>query len=158
MDTAQQVNGVSAEAMHVSLCLRDEEAGALPSLAIDIYGLSPYAWCRGSRREVLAMGMWLRRRDPVVSRPPAVPASRATRGRSIARIARTAWWPRFLVAGLVLAVVGVTLLSGVAQALVILGGVAVFVFAAAQGLLGRSWDRDRRREPPVPPGSGSPIF
>ena len=28
MDTAQQVNGVSAEVMRVSLCLRDEEATA----------------------------------------------------------------------------------------------------------------------------------
>ena len=104
------------------------------------------------------MGMRLRRRDLVVSSTPPVPAVRTTRGRSIARTARTAWWPRFLVAGVVLAVVGVTLLSGTAQGLVVLGGAVISAFAAAQGLLGRSWDRDRRREPPVPPGSGSPIF
>ncbi len=102
------------------------------------------------------MGIRLRRRDLVVSSGPPVPAAQTTRGRSIARMARTAWWPRFLVAGVVLAVVGVTLLSGSAQGLVVLGGAAIFVFAAAQGLLGRSWDRDRSREPPVPPGSGRP--
>jgi hypothetical protein len=40
---------------------------------------------------------------------------------------RTRWWPRFLLAGLVLAVVGVTLLSGVAQAAVAFLGVLVFL-------------------------------
>ena len=100
------------------------------------------------------MGIRLRHRDPVVPGTPAAPAAQPARGSSIARTLRTAWWPRILVAGLVLTVVGVTLLSGTAQALVTLGGAVVFVFAAAQGLTGKSWDRDRRREPPVPPGSG----
>jgi hypothetical protein len=54
----------------------------------------------------------------------------------------------------VLAVVGVTLLSGTAQAIVVFLGALIFVFAAVQGLMGTSWDRDRRRERPVPPGSG----
>jgi hypothetical protein len=103
------------------------------------------------------MGMRLRRRDPVVSSTPAVPATRKNRGKSIAGTGRTSWWPRFLVTGVVLAVVGGLLLSGAAQTVVILGGVLIFVFAAAQGLMGRSWDQDRRREPPVPPGSGGPI-
>jgi hypothetical protein len=71
----------------------------------------------------------------------------------MARTLRTRWWPRFLVAGVVLAVVGVTLLSGSAQAIVGLLGVLTFVFAAVQGLMGKSWDQDRRHEPPVPPGS-----
>jgi hypothetical protein len=61
-------------------------------------------------------------------------------------------WPRVMVAGLVLAVIGVTLLSGTAGALVSVGGMVIFVFAAAIGLLGKYWDQDRRREPPVPPG------
>jgi hypothetical protein len=82
---------------------------------------------------------------------------RLTRGRSIVRTVRTRWWPRFLVAGAVLTVIGATLLSGAAQTLVAFGGMVIFVFAAAQGLLGRSWDRDRTREPPIPPGSGGPI-
>jgi hypothetical protein len=73
------------------------------------------------------------------------------------RTVRTRWWPRFLAAGAVLAVTGGTLLSGAAQTLVAFGGMVIVVFAAAQGLLGGSWDRDRMREPPVPPGSGTPI-
>ena len=55
-------------------------------------------------------------------------------------------WPRVLVTGLVLTVVGVTLLSDTAQALVTLGRAVVF-FAATQGLVGKSWDWDRWREP-----------
>jgi hypothetical protein len=103
------------------------------------------------------MGMRLRHRDPVVPATPAAPVAQPTRGSSMARTLRTAWWPRFVVAGLVLTVVGVTLLSGTAQGLVTIGGAVVFAFAAAVGLLGKSWDRDRRREPPVPPGSGAPF-
>ena len=82
------------------------------------------------------------------------PAAQPARGSSITRTLRTAWWPRFAVAGLVFTVVGVTLLSGTAQGLVTLGGAVIFLFAAAAGLVGKSWDQDRRREPPVPPGSG----
>lgn len=100
------------------------------------------------------MGMRLSRRDPAVSSGPAVPAARATRGSSIARTLRTAWWPRFLVAGLVLVVIGTTLLSGAAQALATFGGAVIIIFAAAVGVQGKSWERDRRRQPPVPPGSG----
>jgi len=100
------------------------------------------------------MGMRLRHRDPVIPGTPAAPAARPARGSSIALTLRTAWWPRFLVAGLVLAVVGVTLLSGTAQALVALGGAVVFVVAAVIGLGGKSWDRDSRHEPPMPLGGG----
>jgi hypothetical protein len=105
------------------------------------------------------MGMRLSRRDPAAPGGPAVPAARTTRGSSVARTLRTAWWPRFLVAGVVLVVVGVTLLGGVAQALVVLGGALISVFAAVIGPPGKAWDRDRRREPPVRPGSipGPPI-
>jgi hypothetical protein len=103
------------------------------------------------------MGMRLRRQDPAVPGTPAAPAAQPTRGSSIARTLRTAWWPRVLVAGLVLMIVGVTLLTDPAQALVILGGAVVFVFAAAQGWQGKFWDQDSRREPPVPPGSPGPF-
>lgn len=54
--------------------------------------------------------------------PPAAAAARPAPGSSIARTLRTAWWPRFAVTGLVLVVVGVTLLSGAAQGLVAVGG------------------------------------
>jgi hypothetical protein len=60
---------------------------------------------------------------------------------------RTAWWPRFAVAGLVLTAVGVTLLSGTAQGLVTFGGAVVFLFAAMAGVAGKSWDQDRRANP-----------
>jgi hypothetical protein len=103
------------------------------------------------------VGVRQHRRGPVVPGAPAAPAAQATRGRSIMRTLRTAWWPRFLLAGAVLVVVGVTLLSGTAQALVTLGGAVVFVFAATLGVLGKSWDQDRRREPPMPPGGGAPV-
>ena len=89
--------------------------------------------------------------------PPAAAAARPAPGSSIARTLRTAWWPRFAVTGLVLVVVGVTLLSGAAQGLVAVGGMVVFACAAAVGLAGKSWEQDRRREPPVPPGSGGSI-
>jgi hypothetical protein len=49
-------------------------------------------------------------------------------------------------------IVGLTLLTGTAQALATFGGAVVFVFAAAQGWQGKSWEQDRRREPPMPPG------
>jgi len=103
------------------------------------------------------MGMRLRRQDPAVPGTPAAPAVQPARGSSIARTLRTAWWPRVLAAGLVLMIVGVTLLTDPAQALVTLGGAVVFVFAAVQGWQGKFWEQDRRREPPVPPGSGGPI-
>jgi hypothetical protein len=54
-------------------------------------------------------------------------------------------------------IVGLTLLTDPAQALVTLGGAVVFVFAAVQGWQGKFWEQDRRREPPVPPGSGAPF-
>jgi hypothetical protein len=102
------------------------------------------------------MDMRPSRRDPAMSGGPAVPAARPTRGSSIARTLRTAWWPRFLVAGLVLVVVSATLLTGAAQALAFLGGGVIFICAAAVGLQGKSWERDSRREPPVTPGTLGP--
>jgi hypothetical protein len=39
------------------------------------------------------MNTQLRRRDPIVSSTPGVPAIQTTRGTSIVRIVLTAWWP-----------------------------------------------------------------
>jgi len=99
------------------------------------------------------MGMRPNSEDPVVAGGGAVPGRKPSQGSVIARTLRTRWWPRFLVVGVVLVVVGVALLSGTAQAIVGLLGALTFVFAATQGFMGKSWDRDRRREGPVPPGS-----
>jgi hypothetical protein len=98
------------------------------------------------------VGMQPRSQDPGVPDVGAVPGTKY--GSAIARTLRTRWWPRFLVAGVVLAVLGVTLLSGTAQVIVVLLGALTFVSAAAQGLMGKSWDEDRRREAWLPPGSG----
>lgn len=103
------------------------------------------------------MGLRLHRQNPVVSSASAVPAAHVSRGASVARTLRTRWSPRFLLAGVVLAVVGVVVLSGAVQALVVLLGALIFFFAAYQGLAGKAWSRDRMREPPVPPGSGGPF-
>ena len=99
------------------------------------------------------MGMRPHSQDPVVPGGDAVPGAKSSHGSAITRTLRTRWWPRFLVAGVVLVVVGVTMLGGTAQAVVGLLGTLIFVFGAAQGLTGKSWDQDRRREPPLPPGS-----
>jgi hypothetical protein len=100
------------------------------------------------------MGMRPNSQDPVMPDVGAVPGTKSSHGSTIARTLRTRWWPRFLVAGVVLAVVGVTLLSGAAQAIVVLLGAVTFVFAGTQALMGKSWERDRRRESPLPPGGG----
>jgi len=86
------------------------------------------------------MGTRSHRRDPVVPGPPAAPDAQTSQGRSLMRTLRTAWWPRFLVAGVVLMAVGGALLSGWAQALVALGGAVVFVFALVVGWQGKTWD------------------
>ena|ERR1039458_1568722 len=65
--------------------------------------------------------------EPCPARRGPVPATKTSHGAAIAHALRTRWWPRFLLAGLVLAVVGVTLLSGVAQAAVAFLGVLVFL-------------------------------
>ena len=71
------------------------------------------------------MGIRLRHQDPVMPGAAAVPAAKTSHGARLAHILRTRWWPRFALAGVVLAVIGVTLLSGAAQALVTLLGMTV---------------------------------
>jgi hypothetical protein len=120
------------------------------------------------------MGMRLRHQHPVTPGSTAVPAAKTSHAAGLARTLRTRWWPRCALAGAILAVVGVTLLSGAAQALAALLGVTVFLFAVAHGLrvhdrdpvraeqgrsqltLGRSSEIGSRREPPVPPGERGP--
>ena len=117
------------------------------------------------------MSMRLRRQHPVTPGSTSVPAAKTSHA---AGLARTRWWPRCALAGAILAVVGVTLLTGAAQVLVALLGVTVFLFAVAHGLrvhdrdpvraeegrhqmtLGRSSEIGSRREPPVPPGESGP--
>jgi hypothetical protein len=60
------------------------------------------------------------------------------------------WWLVFVLGGVLLAVVAVTLMSGIAQFLVLVLGVLFVVFA----LYRRAGGTDYGREPPVPPGSG----
>ena len=120
------------------------------------------------------MGMRLRHQDPVMPGAAAVPAAKTSHGARLAYILRTRWWPRFALAGVVLAVIAVTLLSGAAQALVALLGMTVVLFALAHGLglhdrdpvraqegrhwmtMGRSSEIGSRRDPPVPPGETGP--
>jgi hypothetical protein len=63
------------------------------------------------------------------------------------------WWLVLVVAGVVLAVVGVTLLSGMSQFLAFCLGVLFIVFA----LFRRAGGQDYHREGHVPPGGGTPF-
>jgi hypothetical protein len=77
-----------------------------------------------------------------------------SRAALIVRAVRTRSWPRFMLAGALLAVAGFALLGGVAQAAVAFLGLTVFMFAAVRGL---DSDDYYRREPPVPPGGTSRV-
>ena len=55
------------------------------------------------------MGIRLRHQDPVMPGAAAVPAAKTSHGARLPRTVRTGPWPRFAVAGVVLAVIGVTL-------------------------------------------------
>jgi hypothetical protein len=85
--------------------------------------------------------------------PAGKPASRkVTR---LERTIRTRWWPRFLLTGVLLTVVGATLLSGMAQAVVVgLGALIIFVL-----FIRATSTHDYSREPPTPPpGAPGPGF
>jgi len=47
----------------------------------------------------------------------------------------------------------VTRAVNAAQAIVVILGALTFVFAGTQALMGKSWEQDRGREAPMPPGS-----
>lgn len=87
---------------------------------------------------------------------PAAPAGKPAHPRAarLARTLRTRWWPRFLLAGVLLVVVGVTLFSGAAQAWVVGAGAAI-IFVIGLRSLSMS-PADYRRQPPMPPGAGGP--
>jgi hypothetical protein len=78
--------------------------------------------------------MRLRHSERATSGASAVPASKPAPSRSarLAATLRTRWWPRFLLVGALLAVVGVTLLSGMAQDVTVPLGVLIFLVAALQ--------------------------
>ena len=87
---------------------------------------------------------------------PTATAGKPARRRTarLARTLRTRWWPRFLLAGVLLVVIGTTLLSGVAEAWVAGSGAAI-IFVMSFWLLSTS-PADSRREPPIPPGAPPP--
>lgn len=85
----------------------------------------------------------------------AAPAGRPARrrGARVARTLRTRWWPRFLLTGAVVVVIGATLVSGAAAPWVIFAGAAI-IFISLFSLLSMS-PADYGREPPMPPGAGA---
>jgi len=83
---------------------------------------------------------------------PAAPASKPARRRAarLARTLRTRWWPRFLLTGVLVVVIGATLVSGEAALWVMFAGAAI-IFVIACWALSLS-PGQYRREPPIPPG------
>src|SRR5713226_5484051 len=111
------------------------------------------------------MTRWPRRRDsdsaavPPVPGPlglPAVPVGKPARRRTarLARTLRTRWWPRFLLAGVLLVILSATLLTGSVAAWVGISGAAVITVAVFRGASMKP--DDYRREAPVPPGGPGP--
>jgi len=112
-------------------------------------GQGPCASCRESRGEELAMHIRLRHQDPVIPGAAAVSGGKTSHGARLARTLRARWWPRFTLAGAVLAVIGATVLSGAMQAWVALVGITVFLFRLADRTGGpRPRPRESSRRPP----------
>jgi len=84
-----------------------------------------------------------RSRDSAASATPPVMARQISHGSSIARTMRTRQWPRVLVAGLLLVILGVTLVPAGPRPQVILLGVMLVAQAAARGLVRVPSDQDR---------------
>jgi hypothetical protein len=82
---------------------------------------------------------------------PSLARRRLSRRSVLVRVIRTTWWPRFMLGGAVLAVVGATALRGTAQTVAVLVGALVVVFAIVRAI---NSDDFVRQEPPVPPGGG----
>jgi hypothetical protein len=95
-------------------------------------------------------------RDGLSHAPAQSAATAGKPSRRAGRVAvtlRTRWWPRFLVAGVLLVVIGGTVLSGIAQALVAGAGAAVIVTLMAKS---GSSSNDEKYEQPSPPGAPPP--
>jgi Domain of unknown function (DUF1707) len=84
-----------------------------------------------------------RSQDSAASATPPVLARQITHGSSIARTVRTRQWPRVLIAGLLLVILGVTLLPTGPRPQVILLGAMLVLQAAARGLVRAPSDQDR---------------
>jgi hypothetical protein len=76
-----------------------------------------------------------RSRDPAASAARPVVARQITHGSSIARTVRVRQWPRVLVAGLLLVILGATLVPTGPRPQVILLGAMLVLQAAARGLV-----------------------
>jgi hypothetical protein len=98
-------------------------------------------------------GTQSRNQDSAASVTPPVLAGQITHGSSIARTMRARRWSGVLVAGLVVVILGVTLVPSEPWLAVILLGVMLVLQAAARGLVRRPPDQDRgrTRDPRVPP-------
>ena len=84
--------------------------------------------------------------------PDGKPARR--RGARVARTLRTRWWPRFLLTGVLVVVVGATVVSSAAGPWVILAGAAIIFVVVCSALASKPGDY--RREGPIPPGAPGP--
>ena len=71
----------------------------------------------------------------------------------MARTLLTRWWPRFFLMGVLVVVIGATVVSGAAALWVIFAGAAIS-FISLFSLLSMS-PADYRRERPMPPGAGA---
>jgi len=84
-----------------------------------------------------------RRRDSAASAAFRVLARQITHDSSLMRTARARQWPRVLVAGLVLVILGLTLGSGGQRPQVIFLGVMLILQAAARGVVRLPSDQDQ---------------
>jgi hypothetical protein len=69
----------------------------------------------------------------------------------VARTLGTRWWPRFLLTGALVVVIGATVVSGTAVPWVIFTGAAI-IFISLFSVLSMS-PADYKREAPMPPGA-----
>ena len=88
-----------------------------------------------------------RSRDCAASATRSVMSRQITHGGSITRTVRTRQWPRVLVAGLLLVILGVTLVPTGPRPQVILLGVMLVLQAAARGLVRVPCDQHRGWRP-----------
>jgi hypothetical protein len=86
---------------------------------------------------------------------PAAPAGKPADRRPgrLVRMLQRRWWPRFLLAGVLVIVVGATLVSGTAAPWTIFAGGVVILFALISAL--SNSPADYKRESPMPPGAGA---